>query len=180
MKTKILSVILANIIITGFITFTVFMQFGTNIKVLKKVEVYPIDVDYSQTARYSRFYGGNGIIYSSTCLVKLEPTVNEIKPFWVDAKDFFNSDDEEILQRMVDNKEIIKMNIFVNSKTNEVLGVTKRNTSKLALIYRNNKPVKFGSIIIPCVDLFVIGLIMLFEKKCNKRTSSEDNKDNPV
>ena len=81
---------------------------------------------------------------------------------------------------MVDNKEIIKMNIFVNSKTNEVLGVTKRNTSKLALIYRNNKPVKFGSIIIPCVDIFVIGLIMLFEKKCNKRTSSEDNKDNPV
>ena len=40
MKTKILSVILVNIIITGFITFTVFMQFGINIKVLKKVEVF--------------------------------------------------------------------------------------------------------------------------------------------
>ena len=58
MKTKILSVIIANIIIIGFIIFTVFMQFGTNIKVLKKVEVCPIDVSYSQDARYNRFYGG--------------------------------------------------------------------------------------------------------------------------
>lgn len=42
----------------GFIIFTVFMQFGTNIRVLKKVEVCPIDVSYLQDACYNRFMGG--------------------------------------------------------------------------------------------------------------------------
>jgi len=164
-KTKILSVIIANIIIIGFIIFTVFMQFGTNIRVLKKVEVCPIDVSYSEDARYNRFYGGNGIINVSTCMVKVEPDVDEIYPFWLDAKEFFNTDNEDVLRKMVDNKETVKINIFINSQTNEVIGITKSNASKLALIYRNNKLVKFGFIIIPCVDLLVFGSIYFSRKK---------------
>ncbi len=170
MKTKILSVILANIIILGFIIFTVFMQFGTNIKVLKKVEVCPVDVSYSLDERYNRFYGGNGIIIVSTCMVEVEPVVEEIEPFWVNAKDFFKTDDEKVLRRMVDDKETIKMNIFVDPRTNEVLGVTRKSASKLALIYNNNKLVKLGSIIIPCVDLLVFGSIYFSGKKKGKIT----------
>ena len=70
---------------------------------------------------------------------------------------------------MVDDKETIKMNIFVDSRTNEVLGVTRKSASKLALIY-NNKLVKLGSIIIPCVDLLVFGSIYFSGKKKGKIT----------
>lgn len=71
---------------------------------------------------------------------------------------------------MVDDKETIKMNIFVDSRTNEVLGVTRKSASKLALIYNNNKLVKLGSIIIPCVDLLVFGSIYFSGKKKGKIT----------
>ena len=98
-------------------------------------------------------------------MVKVEPDVDEIYPFWLDAREFFNTDNEDVLRKMVDNKETVKINIFINSQTNEVIGITKSNASKLALFYRNNKLVKFGFIIIPCVDLLVFGSICFSRKK---------------
>ena len=163
MKTNYICLAIVNFICIVFIAFTIFSQFGTNIQVIKAADAYPIDVATRISSRYS---GKTQQSYNDyTRVVKVKAKDADIDPVWVDAKYVFGTEDEKELKAMVDNKDIVKLNFFVNPKTNKTLGVTVKGASKWSLFYNNNKLLKYGLIVIPCVDLFVIAVIFLKEKK---------------
>ena len=161
MKSNIISIAAVNIVWIGFILITVFLQFGTDIEVVKKVDSLPVDIGYTQSSIHQT---GKAPITTSHCKVKIKPEDEDIDPFWVNAKDVFGTEDERKLQKMIDKEETIRLNIFINPKTDEVLGVTTKGTSRWALIYNNNKLVKYGLAILAGVDLFLVGLVIFSEK----------------
>ncbi len=73
---------------------------------------------------------------------------------------------------MVDSKTHVNLNIFINPEDNEVIGVTTKGDSLAALFYANNKVVKYGLIILPAVDVFVI-LIMVLSNGASKRKAKK-------
>ena len=162
MKNNIICLFVVNIICVGFIMLTVFLQFGTDIKVLNEVESLPIEVGYAQSTHRSTT-GRAARVYD--CKVKVKPDTDDIAPFWVDAKDVFGTDDEGELEEIIENEDAVKLNIFINPETDKVLGVTVKGASKWSLFYQNNKLVKYGLVIIPCVDVFVLLVMLLSGKK---------------
>lgn len=174
MKDNIICMVVVNIICVGFIMLTVFLQFGTDIKVMRKVESLPIEVGYTHSTRRST--AGRPVSVAD-CKVKVAPDSDDIDSFWVDAKDVFGTDDEDELEEIIEDEDTIKLNIFINPETDEVLGVTTKGTSRWALIYQNNKLVKYGSVLIPCVDVFVILIMLLFGKKKKAGKPGARNKE---
>ena len=156
LKNDIISVVAVNVVCFGFIIFTVFMQFGINIKVIKKVNAVPVDIGYVSETYYRRGYGSTNI---PVCMVELKTDSDKFDSVWVEAKDFFKTDNEIMLKKKISAKESVKINIFYNPKKDEILGITKKGGTVLSLINDNNKLVRYGSVILVGVDLFVLSLM---------------------
>lgn len=154
MKSKIISIAFVNFIAIGFIMFTIFARFGTHIEVIKRVDCVPVDISYSKSV--------------SARVVLVKPDEDDMDSFWVNAKEIFGTDKERELKEMIEDKESVRLNVFINPQTHEVLGVTKNGTSRLALIYHNHKLLKYGIFILLGVDVFLLVLILLSRKGLTK------------
>ena len=173
LKNDIISVLAVNIVFLGFIMLTVFLQFGTSIKSVRKVNAVPAEIGYASETFYRRGYGSTNI---PVCMVRLETDSDKFDSVWVEAKDFYKTDNEVKLKKKIDAKESVKINIFYNPKTEEILGVTKKGASTFSLINDNNKLVRYGTVILVAVDLFVAGLIYSKHKpRVKKQEQVEQN-----
>lgn len=170
MKSGIISLALVDVICIAFIFFTVISQFGTNIKVYEREKAYPVEYGSFEHTLYRRGYGSSKIYQSA---VKMQPADDDIDTFWVVAEEVFGTDDEHELKELIEEKEEVRLNIFVNPETGKVIGSTTKGTSKFALIYNDNKLVKYGLIIIPAVNVFVIILIVISEKVKKKNQKKQ-------
>ena len=172
MKNSIISIVAVNIICIAFIAFTCFMRFGTNIKVIKDVDSVPVEAG----AIHKKRMRSGTTFYSTQWKVRIEtPGNGDFEPFWVDAADTFGTNDGDKLKALVDAKEHINLNIFINPENGEVLGVTRKGTSILSLFYHNNKLLRYGSFIILGVDVFVVILILTTGRsKSRKKANKEE------
>ena len=166
MKSNILSLVIVDVICIAFIVFTVISQFGTNIKALEDVRSTPVDTGSSEYTLYRRGYGSSKLY---KMVVKMEPEDDEIESFWVDPVEVFGTEDEHDIKDLINAGDAVRINVFVNPETGKVLGYTTKGASIPAMIYSNNKLVKYGSIIIPAVNVFVIILIVISEKAKKKK-----------
>ena len=167
MKSNIIIVILVNAVCIGFIALTVFLQFGSNIEVIKNVEMYPVEQGTSQYSTYN--YRLHQTYDSYIRLVKVDTDDDDIEPVWIDAEYVFGTDNEKEIKDLIEDKDTVRLNVFINTKTGETMGVTTKGTSRWSFFYNNNKLLKYGLIIIPCVDIFLIGLIVFSEKMKRKQ-----------
>ena len=172
MKNSIISIVAVNIICIAFIAFTCFMRFGTNIKVIKDVDSVPVETG----AIHKKRVRNGATFYSTQWKVRIEtPGNDDFEPFWVDGVDTFGSNDQDKLKSIVEKREHIKLNIFINPENNEILGVTSKSSSVLALFYYNNKLLRYGSLIILGVDVFVV-IIMLTAGRAKSRKQKKAQK----
>ena len=168
MKSNIISIAVVNIICIAFIAFTCYARFGTNIDVIKDVDSVPVKWGATQSKRMK-----NGMTYySKHYMVLVETPEKDFEPFWVDAVDIFGTNDQNKLKEIVNDKEHVKLNIFINPDDNEVLGVTRKGTSNLALYYTNNKLLRYGIYIILGVDALVV-ILMLTAGRAKKKKQNK-------
>ena len=157
MKNSIISIVAVNIICIAFIAFTCFMRFGTNIKVIKDVDSVPVETG----AIHKKRVRNGATFYNTQWKVRIETPGNaDFEPFWVDGVDTFGTNDQDKLKAIVNAKEHIRLNIFINPENGEILGVTHKGTSILSLFYHNNKLLRYGSFILLGVDVFAVILIL--------------------
>ena len=165
MKSSIISIVAVNIICFAIIALTCFLRFGTNIEVIKDVDSVPVDVGATHSKRMR-----NGMtFYSTRWMVQIETPGSDFEPFWVDGVDTFGSNDKDKLKAVVEKGEHIKLNIFINPESNEVLGVTRKSSSILALFYYNNKLLRYGSLIILGVDVLTVILMLTAGRSKNRK-----------
>ena len=156
MKNSIISIVAVNIICFAFIAFTCYMRFGTKIEVIKNVDSVPVETGATHSKRMRK----GMTFYSTRWMVKIETPGSDFEPFWVDGVDTFGTNDGDKLKAIVKAKDHIRLNIFINPENGEVLGVTSKGTSFLALFYYNNKLLRYGSLIILGVDIFTVILML--------------------
>lgn len=150
MKSNIISLVVTNVIAIGFIIFTIFARFGTHIEVIKRMELLPVSVGYSNSER----------------VVLMEPEDDDdIDRFWVNAKYVYGTDKERELRRMIEDEDTIRLNVFIDPRTEEVLGITKKSTSVLGLIYVNHKLFRYGIPMILGADILIVVLMLLSGRK---------------
>ena len=171
MKSSIISIVAVNIVCFAFIALTCFLRFGTKIEVIKDVDSVPVEVG----ATHSKHMRNGMTFYSTHWKVRIETPGSDFEPFWVDGVDTFGSNDQDKLKSIVEKREHIKLNIFINPENNEILGVTSKSSSVLALFYYNNKLLRYGSLIILGVDVFVV-IIMLTAGRAKSRKQKKAQK----
>ena len=153
-------IFIANFIVLGFIAIILLAQFGVHIKVDKGVNLVPTEIQYSQsTQRVSE-----KTVYVSEGYVRLKYKNNAQKSFGVPASVVFGRARIDDIEDMIKDGESIKRNVFYNSKSNEVIGVTKSGISILSLYYCNSKIFRYGIWILFMVDIFV-GFIIISHKE---------------
>ena len=162
LKTNIIIVILVNAVCAALIALTVFLQFGIHIKVVKNEEMYPVEQGTSHYSSYS--YKLHQTYDGYIRVVKIATDDDDIEPVWVDAEYVFGTDNEKEIKDLIEDKDTVRLNVFINAKTGETMGVTTKGATRWSFFYNNNKILKYGLIIIPCVDIFLIGLIVISEK----------------
>ena len=173
MKSNIISLVIVNIICFAFIFATVFITFGTKIDVVRNVEALPVEIGSTQ----SRHMRKGMTYYSTNRMVKVKTDDSRFESIWIDGDRVFGTNDRDKLQEIVDKHEHIKINVFINPDTGEALGVTLKGDSKLALFYTNNKLLRYGSIIIPAVDVFVILTCLISGRSKKKKQKKAANAD---
>ena len=170
MKNSIISIVAVNIICIAFIAFTCFMRFGTNIKVIEDVDSVPAETG----AIHKKRVRNGTTFYSTQWKVRIEtPGNDDFEPFWVDGVDTFGTNDQDKLKAIVEAKEHIKLNIFINPDNGDVLGVTTNGTSILSLFYHNNKLLRYGSFILLGVDVFAVILILTTGRSKSRKKSKQ-------
>ena len=156
MKNSIISIVAVNIICFAFIALTCFLRFGTNIEVIKDVDSVPVEIGATHSKRMR-----NGMtFYVTHWMVRIEAPGSDLEPFWADAVDTFGTNDQDKHKEIVEAKKHIKLNIFINPENNEVLGVSSKGSSVLALFYYNNKLLRYGSLIVLGVDVLAVILML--------------------
>ncbi len=153
-------IFVVNFIVLGFITFTLVAQFGVHIKVDKGVDLIPIKIEYSQSTM--RINGKSARVTERYVRLKYEN--NEQKSFWMPASVVFGRAAEDEIKDMIEDGDSIKRNVFFNTKSNEVIGVTKSGKSILSLYYYNSKMFRYGILILIICDIFV-GFLIKFKNK---------------
>lgn len=154
-------IFVVNFIALGFITFTLLAQFGVHIKVDKGVDLVPIEIGYSQ----SKVHINSKFVDIYERLVRLEYKNDAQKSFWMPASVAFGRTGENEIKDMIDDGDFIKRNVFINTRSNEVVGVTKRGGSKLSLYFYNSKMFRYGILLLMIVDIFVGFLIKINNTK---------------
>ncbi|MDE6626073.1 MAG: hypothetical protein K2K56_06865 [Lachnospiraceae bacterium] len=148
-------IFIVNFIVLGFIAFTLVAQFGVHIKIDKGVELVPIEIGYSQ----STVHINSKFVDVSERYVRLQYENNAQKSFWMPASVVFERAGEDEIKNMIKDGDSIKRNVFFNTKSNEVIGVTKSGKSILSLYYYNSKMFRYGMFLLIICDIFVGFLI---------------------
>ena len=145
-------IFVVNFIALGFIAFTLLAQFGIHIKVDQGVDLVPVEIGSSQSTRHinSKF------VLVSERYVRLKYEKNAQKSFWVPASVVFGRVSVDDIEDMIKDGDSIKRNVFYNTKSNKVIGVTKSGKSILSLYYYNSKMFRYGIWILILCDLFVV------------------------
>lgn len=157
-------IFVVNFIVLGFIGFTLLAQFGVHIKVDKDVDLVPDEIQYVQSTQYMR---RQGVAYASECYVRLKYKRNTKILFWVPASAVFGRVSDDDIKDMIEDGASIKRNVFFNTKSDEVIGVTKSGKTILSLYYSNSKIFRYGIWILILCDLFV-GFFIKTQNKKNK------------
>lgn len=153
-------IFIANFIVLGFIAIILLAQFGVHIEVDKGVDLVPVEIHYSQSTQ--RISGKT--VYVSEGYVRLKYENDAQKSFGVPASVVFGRASVDDIEDMIKDGESIKRNVFYNTKSNEVIGVTKSGKSILSLYYCNSKIFRYGIWILFLVDIFV-GFIIISHKE---------------
>lgn len=158
-------IFVVNFIALGFIAFTLFAQFGVHIRIDKDVDMVPVEIGYSQSTVHinSKFVD----VYDR--LVRLEYKNDTQMSFWIPASVVFGRASEDEIKDMIKDGDSIKRNAFINTRSKEVVGVTKRGRSILSLYYYNSKMFRYGILLLIIVDVFVGFLIKTVGLKKNRK-----------
>ena len=155
-------IFVVNFIVQGFIGLTLLAQFGVHIKVDKDVDLVPDEIQYVQSTQYMR---RRGIVNASECYVRLKYKRNTKISFWVTASAVFGRVSDDDIKDMIEDGASIKRNVFFNTNSDEVIGVSKSGKTLLSLYYSNSKIFRYGIWILFLCDLFVGLLIKTRNKK---------------
>lgn len=161
-------IFVVNLIALGFIAITLLVQFGVHIKVDEDVDLVPVEIGYSQSTKHLR---GRGVVYVSEHYVRLTYENNAQNSFWVPASVVFGKANDHDIEAIINDGDSIKRNVFIDTESNEVIGVTKNGKSILSLYYSNSKMFRYGIWILILVDIFV-GVLIISQKK--KRIGRDD------
>ena len=151
-------IFIVNFIDLGFIDFTLLAQFGVHIKVDKGVDLVPVEIVYSQSSM--RIYSKSVLV--SDQYVRLKYEKNAQMSFWVPASVVFGRASVDEIEDMIKYGDSIKRNVFFNTNSNKVIGVTKNGKSILSLYYYNSKMFRYGIWILILCDIFV-GFLVKFK-----------------
>ena len=155
------AIFIVNLIALGFIAITLLAQFGVHIKAEEGVELIPAEIGYSQSTRPI-----NGkIVPLSECYVRFKYESGEQKPFWVPASSAFRGASADDIEEMIKDGNSVKRNVFINTSSDEVIGVTESGSSILSLYYNNSKVFRYGIWILLFTDIFVAILTKSASKK---------------
>ena len=133
-------VILVNLLALGFIGFTLLVQFGVHIKVHPSVDLIPTETQSVQSSRHSR----TGSFYTYELYVRLIYKEKPNEYFWLPSVSVFGRASDDEVKEIVKEGNTIKRNVFINTKSHEVIGVTKSGKSVLSLYYYNSKMFRYG------------------------------------
>ena len=148
-------IFVVNFIVLGFIAITLLAQFGVHIEVDEGVDLVPVEIGYSQSTRHIH----NKNVLVSERYVRLMYENSEQKPFWAPASVVFGRADDDDIEEMINAGDPISLNVFYNTRSDKVVGVTKSGKSILSLYYFNSKMFRYGIWILLLVDIFVGVLI---------------------
>lgn len=154
-------ILVVNLIALVFIAITLLVRFGVHIKVYEGADLIPVEIGYSQSAK--RIDGK--IVHVSECYVRFRLENSEQKPFWVPAEAAFRGASVDDIEDMIKDGDSVKRNVFFNTGSDEVIGVTEGGKSILSLYYNNSKLFRYGIWILFFVDIFVAILIIFANKK---------------
>ena len=159
-------IFVVNFIILGFIAFTLLAQFGIHIKVDEGVDLIPVEIGTSQSTRHIN----SNFVLVSERYIRLKYENDAQKSFWMPASVVFGRAGDDI-EDMIKDGDSINRNVFYNTKSNKVIGVTKSSKSILSLYYFNSKIFRYGIWILSLVDIFV-GFLVGFKnkKECDFKT----------
>ena len=127
-------IFVVNFIALGFIAFTLLAQFGVHIKVDKGVDLVPVEIGYSQS---SMRINSKSVLVSDQ-YVRLKYEKNVQMSFWLPALVVFGRASVDEIEDMIKYGDSIKRNVFFNTNSNKVIGVTKNGKSILSLYYYNS------------------------------------------
>lgn len=145
-------IFIVNFIFLGFIVITLLAQFGVHIKVEKRVELIPVKMEYRDSTRY----------------IKLEYEDDPQESFWVTAFAVFGRASEREIKGMIYDGDSIKRNVFINTNSRKVIGVTENGKSLLSLYYYNSMMFRYGILILIIGDIFIITVKAIHNKKSKK------------
>lgn len=154
-------IIIVNFIALGFIVITLLTQFGVHIKVDEGTELIPVEIGYSQSTSHIN----SKSVPVSERYVRLKFESNVKKPFWVPADVVFGKAAVDEIEDMINDGNSVIINVFYDTKSDEVVGVTKSGKSILSLYFYNSKVFRYGILILLLVDIFVFFLIKFSNKK---------------
>lgn len=158
-------IFVVNVIALGFIGITLLAQFGVHIRVDKGVELVPDKIGYSHLTEWIN----SKSVDVADCSVHLRYKDDARAPFWEPAAVVFGKVGVDDIKDMIEDGDSIKRNVFFNTRSGEVIGVTKSGTSVLSLYYFNSKMFRYGILITIIVDIFV-GLLIKSANKKSKKT----------
>ena len=154
-------IFVANFIVLGFIAITLLVQFGVHIKVDEDASLVPLEIGSVQSSQYIRRMGS---VQTSESYIRLRYENDEEKSFWMPASVVFGKIAYNI-EDMIKNGDSINRNVFINTKSDKVIGMTRSGKSILSLYYHNSMIFRYGIWILFFVDIFVGVLIVLNNKK---------------
>lgn len=132
-------VFIVNFVFLGFIIITLLAQFGVHIEVDEDVDLVPVKTEYSNSTRY----------------IKLEYERNAKKSFWIPASVVYGKASEAELRRIIKDGDSIERNVFINTGSDKVVGVTKSGKSILSLYYYNSIMLRNGILILIICDIMI-------------------------
>ncbi|MDE6531326.1 MAG: hypothetical protein K2K96_11265 [Lachnospiraceae bacterium] len=142
-------IFIVNFIFLGFIVITLLAQFGVHIKVEKRVELIPVKMEYRNSTRY----------------IKLEYEDDPQESFWAPAFAVFGRASEYEIKGMIYDGDSIKRNVFINTNSHKVIGVTQSGRSILSLYYYNSQMFRYGILILIIGDIFIVMVKAIHNKK---------------
>ncbi len=145
-------IFIVNFIFLGFIVITLLAQFGVHIEVEKRVELVPVKMEYRNSTRE----------------IKLEYEDDPQESFWAPAFAVFGRASEHEIKGMIYDGDSIKRNVFINTNSDKVIGVTQSGRSILSLYYYNSKMFRYGILILIIVDIFIFAVKSIHTKKSKK------------
>lgn len=145
-----------NLIVLAFILIITVAQFGVHIKVEKGVDLVPVEIVNSPSGTVRV---GSKFVPRTDRFVSLSYVKYPQRKFWMPASVVFGRAGDDDINEMIKDGVSVKRNVFLDTNTRKIIGVTKRGKSILSLYYHNSKLFRYGIGILIIVDIFM-GLLM--------------------